>query len=101
MAYGIQNKQTKKWVEVVRKHEDGTTWCQCADRETGGIWLKTRQDALQFMKDNNIDDEYYRIYPYRLDMNEVWFKRNEEALLKVGYKKKGRKVFRPDGSQLY
>ena len=101
MSYGIQNRNTKKWVEIVNWNEDGTTWCSLADREVGGIWLKTKEDCEDFMRENKIPHETYKPRQYLHDKNEIWFKANEERLLNVGYVKSGWTVLRPNGTILY
>ena len=101
MAYGIQNKTTKKWIEIVHWQEDGTTRFTLADREVGGVWLKSSQEAEKFMIDNKVSPEHFKIRMYKHDRNEIWFKNDEEYLLKVGYYRVGWVVCRPNGSILY
>ncbi len=101
MSYGIQNRNTKKWVEVVNWNEDGTTWCSLADREVGGIWLKTNKDCLRFMREHKIPQEMYKPRRYEDDRLEIWYKANRERLLKQGYRERASTVHRPDGTLLY
>ena len=100
MSYGIQNRRTKKWVEVTTMDDEGFPRCRLIDRKVGGVWFNKLSDAKQYMESHKLPEDQYRVYSYRLDQYEWWFDENKDVLTKAGYSKKGTTIYRPDGTRL-
>lgn len=100
MSYGIQNRRTKKWVEVIRIDDEGFPRCSLIDRKVGGVWFNKSSDAERYMEEHKLPDDQYRVYSYKLDQYEWWFDENKETLTSMGYTKRGATIYRPDGTSL-
>lgn len=101
MGWGIRDKRSKKWISSTYESSDGTARCRLTDDSYGGIWVRSKDDAKEFMKEHLLKDTRYEPYSYNIDFREKFFKEREHYLLQKGWYVDGNHVYRPDGSRYY